>query len=206
MPIDQPIYVIDDDDAVRDSLGFLLKAAGHAVQTFDSAEAFLGTQPQLDLGCIITDVRMPGMSGIELLRRIKGADSLCPVIVLTGHGDIALAVEAMKLGAAEFFEKPLDDDALLEAIRKACARQNDSRKDNEAKAKILAAFEALTPRERQVMLRLVSGRQNKVIAGDLSISPRTVEIYRANLMVKMGASNLSELVRMALVAEIQGEQ
>lgn len=201
--VDQQVYVIDDDDAVRDSLEFLLKSAGLAVESYESAQEFLKQLSRVRLGCIITDVRMPGITGIDLLRKVKEVHPQFPVIVLTGHGDIALAVEAMKLGASDFFEKPYDDEALLTALQKACARQLDSRKSDEAKAEVLHALETLTPRERDVLLGLVSGRQNKVIAANLGISPRTVEIYRANLMSKMGAASLSDLVRMALTAGIQ---
>src|ERR1700722_8864058 len=177
MPPDSvAVHVIDDDEAVRQSLAFLLRANEIEVQTYESGTAFLGAAPQLKSGCVITDVRMPEISGIELLRRLKELKIFLPVIVITGHGDVPLAVEAMKFGAADFLEKPFDDEVLLAAVRSALNRQD---RDSNSQA------------ER---------RANKHIAFDLGISPRTVEIYRANLMTKMQAASLSELVRMALIA------
>jgi two-component system, LuxR family, response regulator FixJ len=200
MPNNPVVHVIDDDDAARDSLRFLLESARLTVRTYDSAVNFLRQLPQLETGCVVTDVRMPEVSGIELLRRLNKAAAALPVIVITGHGDIPLAVEAMKLGAAEFFEKPYDDDALLGAVRAALSRHEDAAKRESTKAEIAARINELSPRERQVLEGLVAGSPNKNIAADLEISPRTVEIYRANVMTKMRASSLSELVRMALLA------
>jgi len=202
MPSDAIVHVVDDDDAARQSLEFLLRTARLQVQTHDSAASFLKVVPQISVGCVITDVRMPDISGIELLKRLKELDRDVPVIVITGHGDVPLAVEAMKFGAADFFEKPFDDEALLAAVRAALARHADDSRRNADVAQIQDRLKELSNRERQVLEGLVAGRPNKLIAYDLGISPRTVEIYRANLMAKMRASSLSDLVRMALVTGI----
>jgi len=194
------VHVIDDDDAVRESLSFLLKTARIEVRTYESAAAFLSALPKIEAGCIVTDVRMPGLSGIDLLRRLKELNVSMPVIVITGHGDIQLAVEAMKIGAADFIEKPFDDNALLAAIKSALGDwKKDARKETE-RAQLSEKIATLSNREREVLEGLVAGKQNKIIAYDLAISPRTVEIYRANVMTKMEATSLSELVRMALLA------
>ena len=196
------IYVIDDDDAVRNSLEFLLKTAGINVRGFESAKTFLDILPGISSGCIITDVRMPEITGIDLLRRVKEFNADLPVIVITGHGDISLAVEAMKIGAVDFLEKPFDDDLLLAAVRAALSHDADVGKRKAELADIHDKLAALSNRERQVLEGLVVGNANKTIAFDLGISPRTVEIYRANLMTKMAANSLSDLVRMAMVAGI----
>lgn len=195
------VYVIDDDAAMRDSLDFLLGSAGFSVRLFDSAEVFLSELPQLEAGCVVTDIRMPGMDGMELLRQLNGASGVpkLPVIVMTGHGDVPLAVEAMKLGALDFLEKPFEDDRLIGMIETALA-QNDGGSKNDAE--MAARVASLTQRERQVMQGLVSGQSNKVIAREYDISPRTVEVYRANVMTKMQAGNLSELVRFAIRAGV----
>ena len=202
MQTDAIIYVIDDDEAVRQSLEFLLKTAGVAVRSFDSAKAFLDILPQVGFGCIITDVRMPEITGIDLLRKVKEVNRDLPVIVITGHGEISLAVEAMKIGAADFLEKPFDDDHLLAAVHNALDREADQVKRKAQVSDIQDKLAALSNRERQVLEGLVAGNANKTIAFDLGISPRTVEIYRANLMTKMAANSLSDLVRMAMVAGI----
>ena len=196
------VYVIDDDDAVRQSLEFLLKTAGISVRGFDSARAFLEMLPAIKSGCVITDVRMPDITGIDLLRRLKESGFDVPVIVITGHGDISLAVEAMKIGAIDFFEKPFDDDLLLAAVRSALNTEAGAARHKAELADIHDKLAALSNRERQVLEGLVAGKANKVIAFDLGISPRTVEIYRANLMTKMSANSLSDLVRMAMTAGI----
>jgi two-component system, LuxR family, response regulator FixJ len=207
MPVEASIvHVIDDDDAARDSLAFMLGTAKIDVKTYESATAFLAVASNVKSGCIITDVRMPDISGIDLLRRLKELAIDVPVIVVTGHGDVPLAVEAMKIGAAEFLEKPFDDEVLLNAVRSALNRQNTDSKRQAERADIDARLAALSSRERDVLQGLVSGLANKQIAFNLGISPRTVEIYRANLMTKMRASSLSDLVRMALVAGILGSQ
>jgi two-component system response regulator FixJ len=196
---DAVVHVIDDDEAMRDSLAFLLRSARIEVKTYENAVAFLAAHPAVTSGCIVTDVRMPEISGIDLLRRLHERKTPIPVIVITGHGDIALAVEAMKLGAVDFLEKPFDDDALLAAVRSSLSKSTDNNKRNLERVEIADKLAALSNRERQVLEGLVSGHQNKTIAYDLGISPRTVEIYRANLMTKMNAASLSDLVRMALL-------
>ena len=196
------IYVIDDDDAVRQSLEFLLKTAGMTVRGFEHAKAFLDILPQVGHGCVITDVRMPGMSGIDLLTRLKDSNPKLPVIIITGHGDISLAVEAMKIGAIDFLEKPFDDDHLIAAVRAALNRAAGVVKRKAELGEITEKLAALSNRERQVLDGLVAGKANKSIAFDLGISPRTVEIYRANVMTKMAANSLSDLVRMAMLADI----
>jgi two-component system response regulator FixJ len=201
----QPVvHIVDDDEGLRESLAFLLRSAALEVRSFDSAKAFLDALPRAVPGCVITDVRMPDMSGIELLRRLKELKLGVPVIVITGHGDIALAVEAMKMGAADFFEKPFDDDLLVASVRAALRQREDQTKRGTERAEIEHRISSLSPREKDVLAGLIGGRANKQIAFDLGISPRTVEIYRANLMNKMQADSLSGLVRMALLAEMLG--
>jgi two-component system response regulator FixJ len=196
------IYVIDDDEALRRSLTFLLRTAGLASRTYGSAEAFLAEARDLATGCVITDVRMPGMDGIELVRRMAELNLPHPVIVMTGHGDVSLAVEAMKAGAFDFIEKPFNDDLMLGSVRAALDAEDRASRNDEAKRRYLETFAALSPREREVLQQVVAGRTSKVIAHDLGISPRTVEVYRASMMMKTGARSLSELVRMALLAGI----
>ncbi|WP_407184590.1 response regulator FixJ [Bradyrhizobium centrosematis] len=194
------VYVIDDDAAMRDSLNFLLDSAGFGVTLFDDALAFLEALPRLEFGCVVSDVRMPGLDGIELLKRMKALQSTFPILIMTGHGDVPLAVEAMKLGAVDFLEKPFDDDRLTAMIESAI-RQAEPAAKNEAVAHDIAARVAsLSPRERQVMEGLIAGLSNKLIAREYDISPRTIEVYRANVMTKMQASSLSELVRLAMRA------
>ena len=201
----QPVvHIIDDDEGLRESLAFLLRSAAFEVKSFESAKAFLDVLPHAAPGCIITDVRMPDISGIELLRRLKELKIGVPVIVITGHGDIALAVEAMKIGAADFFEKPFDDDLLVASVRAVLRQREGQTKRGAERAEIEHRISTLSRREKDVLTGLIEGRANKQIAFDLGISPRTVEIYRANLMNKMQADSLSDLVRMALLAEMLG--
>ena len=195
------VHVIDDDADVRQSLAFLLSTVGLAVRVHDSATSFLKDLAEFQDGCIVTDVRMPGMDGIELQRRLRSDGNAIPVIVITGHGDIALAVDAMKAGAVDFIEKPFDDEVLLGAIRAALARRAGTRERDGQAAETRARVKLLSERERQVLDGLVAGKPNKIIAYELDISPRTVEIYRANVMTKMQADSLSALVRMALLAD-----
>jgi two-component system, LuxR family, response regulator FixJ len=201
-PTKPVVHVIDDDEAVRDSLAFLLRSAELSVATYENAVAFLQGLPPQGPACIVTDVRMPEIGGIDLLRRLRERNVTTPVIVITGHGDVPLAVEAMKLGAADFLEKPFSDESLLGAVRAALAVEEGNSRRGAELAAINEKLASLSNRERQVLEGLVSGQPNKSIAYDLQISPRTVEIYRANLMTKMNASSLSELVRMALLAGV----
>lgn len=193
------VHVIDDDDGLRDALAFLLEVNGIRACFYASADLFLSAQP-VEAGCILTDIRMPGMTGLELVRELRELGMALPVIVMTGHGDIPLAVEAMKAGVVDFIEKPFDDEHLIAAIRGAL---RDLQQSPEPGAERLAAQERLahlSPRERDVLAGVVEGKLNKQIAYDLDISPRTVEIYRANLMSKVGARNIAELMRIALAA------
>jgi two-component system response regulator FixJ len=200
------VHVIDDDEALRESLAFLLRTADIEAKSYASAAAFLDALPLKGLTCIITDVRMPGLSGIDLLRRVKELGIEVPVIVITGHGDVPLAVEAMRFGAVDFLEKPFDDEILLQSVRAALRQQAGAAKRQSERAEIESRLAALSPRERDVLGGLVAGRANKQIAFDLGISPRTVEIYRANLMDKMQAGSLSDLVRMALIVGMLGRE
>jgi two-component system, LuxR family, response regulator FixJ len=195
----QVVHVIDDDPDVRQSLAFLLSTAGLPVRVHDSAVAFLKAAAGAQDGCIVTDVRMPGIDGLELQRRLRAQGNTTPVIVMTGHGDIALAVEAMKAGAVDFVEKPFDDEVLLGAIKLALARHRDEHQRGSKSAEVRNRLKLLSERERQVLDGLVAGKPNKIIAYDLGISARTVEIYRANVMTKMQADSLPALVRMVLI-------
>jgi two-component system response regulator FixJ len=201
MPSEAIVHVVDDDLAVRQSLSFLFASAGLSVRLHESASAFLDNIKAAPAGCILTDVRMPGIDGIELLRRLRASGSKLPVIVMTGHADVPLAVEAMKEGAVDFIEKPFDDEVLLASVRAALHRAEKSDQSGQQSGEIRSRVASLSMREHQVLLGLVAGKPNKVIAFDLGISPRTVEIYRANVMNKMQARSLSELVRMALLVE-----
>lgn len=193
------VHVIDDDSAMRDSLTFLLDTAGLEAKTYESAVDFLEAGEPTP-GCIVTDVRMPDMNGLELVRRLKEREVSLPVIMITGHGDVPLAVEAMKAGVLDFLEKPFDDEALLAAIRAALAATHDPAGQDEERRRFHELLEQLSPREKDVLRGVVAGKPNKVVAFELGISPRTVEVYRANVMTKTGAGSLSELVRMALLA------
>jgi two-component system response regulator FixJ len=192
------VHVVDDDDAMRHSLIFLLECAGLEARGYDSALAFLDRVGTIERGCIVTDVRMPGMSGLELVAALKAERVADPVIVITGHGDVPMAVEAMKAGVSDFLEKPFDDQQLLSAVQRALAASRGIVAEEAGRREIEERIAALSGREREVLDGLVDGKPNKIIAFDLGISARTVEIYRANVMHKMQAKSLSELVRMSL--------
>lgn len=188
------VHVIDDDEGLRAALAFLLDVHGFEASFYDSAAAFLDVADQAK-GCILTDVRMPGLSGLELVHELRARGIQTPVVIMTAHGDIPLAVEAMRAGVSDVLEKPFDDDRLLEALRVSLRRTTDG----EA-AEARGRLERLSKREREVLAGVVDGRMNKQIAHDLGISARTVEIYRAHLMTKIGAKNVAELMRIALAA------
>jgi two-component system response regulator FixJ len=194
------VHIIDDDEAIRDSLSFLLTCVGLTVRTYDSAAALLRGGEDLAPGCIITDVRMPEINGLELLKQLRDLGIGHPVIVISGHGDIPLAVEAMKAGVLDFLEKPIDEDLIVRTVRRALTEGSRSRADHEERGRLKAIFATLSPREQQVLQGVVDGKLNKVIAHELGISPRTIDVHRANMMSKTGAHGLSELVRMVLAA------
>ncbi|MBN8899484.1 MAG: DNA-binding response regulator [Rhodospirillales bacterium 69-11] len=195
------VHVVDDDDAVRDSLAFLLESSDFTVRTYASAADFLAVAGTFRTGCVLTDVRMPGMDGLTLQKQLVARGCRLPVIVMTGHGDVPIAVQALKNGASDFLEKPFDDAALLAAVRGAMAESLRAEEAAAGAAELTERLAALTPREREVLERLVAGQANKTIAFDLGTSPRTVEVQRARVMEKMGARSLAELVRMSLVLE-----
>jgi len=206
MVADPVIHVIDDDESVRRSLDFLLRAAGHRTRTYETALAFLNALPDVASGCIVTDVKMPEVSGVDLLKRLRAMHVRLPVIVITGHADVPMAVEAMKNGAIDFLEKPFDDEVLLASVHTALAAAASTAEREAAQRELQERIATLSRREREVLEGLVAGKANKTIAWDLAISPRTVEIYRANVMTKMRAVSLSELVRMTMLAEFTAEQ
>jgi two-component system response regulator FixJ len=195
------VHIVDDDAAIRDSLAFLLDTANLRSRTYDSAAALLASAGNLAPGCIVTDVRMPDMNGLEMVRRLTEIGVGHPVIVMTGHADVPLAIEAVRAGVKDFIEKPFDDDALLASVRAAIADQTLAAEHAGRNAELRERLASLSARERQVLDGLVAGQANKVIAYDLEISPRTVEVYRANVMTKMQARSLSELVRMTILLQ-----
>ena len=203
MATEPMVHVVDDDDAARHSLKFLIECAGYAVRDYASAVEFLEALPAEGLAapsCIVTDVRMPDMTGVELVARLKELGVAEPIIVITGHADVPMAIQAMKAGVADFIEKPFSDDTILGAVSAALdSRQAEAAADAERGA-IAERLRSLSQREREVLQGLVEGKANKVIAYDLGISVRTVEVYRANVMTKMQVRSLSELVRLALTA------
>lgn len=194
------VHIIDDDAAMRDSLGFLLQVNRIAFRLFDSARTFLDELPPAGSGCLLTDIRMPEINGLELVRQLRGRGWDDPVIVMTGHADVALAIEAMKAGVSDFLEKPFDDEVLLAALRTALESGQARYEADQAAHEAQRMIATLSPREHDVLAGLVEGHANKTIAIDLGISPRTVEIYRANVMTKLQARSLSEVVRKALLA------
>jgi len=197
---DYIVHIVDDEEPVRKSLAFLLTVAGFTVRLHDSATVFLATAPSIRSGCLVTDLRMPDMSGVELLLKLRALPTRIPSIVITGHGDVPMAVEAMKAGALDFIEKPFEDEVLIEAIRRAAETLSLHTSEVDVTA-IKARLELLSDREREVLSGVVAGLPNKTIAYDLNISPRTVEVHRANVMAKMEAKSLPELVRMALAVK-----
>src|SRR6202163_1070035 len=194
------VYVIDDDEAMRDSLDFMLGTADFHVTLFESAHNFLDTLSSIEFGCVVSDVRMPGIDGIELLKRMKASHSSFPVVIMTGHGDVPLAVEAMKLGAVDFLEKPFEDERLIGMIETAIRQAEPAAKSEGVTLDLASRIATLSPRGRQVMDGLIAGLSNKLIARDYDISPRTIEVFRANVMTKIQANSLSELVRLAMRA------
>ncbi|MDE0443115.1 MAG: response regulator [Gammaproteobacteria bacterium] len=196
------IFLVDDDDAVRTSLDALLETAGYRTAQFESGVDFLES-PDVGLGaCVLLDVKMPGPDGLEVQRRLNDRGETLPVVILTGHGDIAMAVQAMRAGAVDFLEKPVSREQLLESVGRAIDVDRSVRRDERERSEIGTRLRELTTRERQVLERLVLGRTNKLVARELGISSRTIEVYRRNVMMKMGADSLSHLVRMTLVAGI----
>ncbi|GIK35542.1 MAG: DNA-binding response regulator [Gammaproteobacteria bacterium] len=193
------VFVVDDDQAVRDSLGLLLRSMGQKARLFDSAQAFLDDYDPNMAGCIVLDIRMPGMSGMELQQKLKTMHCTVPIIFVTGHGDVPMAVEAMHHGAFDFIQKPFRDQELLDRINQALTWDQEHRSDEDYRRGVIERFQSLTPREREVMDCVVRGLANKVIAMDLSLSQRTVEIHRARVMEKMNARSLADLVRMSLL-------
>jgi two-component system response regulator FixJ len=202
---DSVVHVVDDDEALRDSLAFLLETAELSARLYDSPLALLGRLSELEPGCILTDVRMPQMTGLELIRRLKDEGAAFPVVVMTGHADVPLAIEAMKLGVADFIEKPFDDEQLIAALEAALRQDAAQRQRQGERDAILQRLSSLSAREAEVLQGLVEGKPNKVIAYDLQISPRTVEVHRAHVMTKMNARSLSDLVRMTLRADQDGQ-
>ena len=200
MPGERLVYVVDDDEAVRESLAAMLEARGYTVRTFALARGFLEAARTLRPGCLVADIRMPEMDGLELQQRLIEQDFSFPLIVITGHGDIPLAVRAMKVGAVDFIEKPFAAEAIVASIEAALTRLAQTAADDPLAATAAARVALLSPREREVLQGLLAGLPNKSIAYDLAISPRTVEIHRARVMAKMGARSLSELIRLSLAA------
>jgi two-component system response regulator FixJ len=195
---DTVVHIVDDEEAVRNSLAFLLSGAGFAVRVHESATEFLAIAGEISNGCLITDLRMPDMDGVELLRRLRDNGTLLPAIVITGHGDVQMAVEAMKNGAIDFIEKPFSDDVLIESIGRAASRAAERVQNEAALEQIRQRLASLSEREMQVLMGVIAGQANKTIAFELGISPRTVEVYRAGLMSKMQARSLPDLVRMVM--------
>jgi two-component system response regulator FixJ len=192
------IFVVDDDAAVRDALKLLLRSVGQAVETFSSGQEFIDAYSEDRPGCLVLDIRMPGMSGLELQQKLNERHSILPIIFITGHGDVPMAVEAMQAGAVDFIQKPFRDQDLIDRINQALEKDNNNRAALGERNDIRRRLETLTPREREVLDLVVHGKANKVIAGDLKLSQRTVEIHRARVMEKMQASSLAHLVRMVL--------
>jgi FixJ family two-component response regulator len=192
------IFIVDDDAAVRDALKLLLRSVGQAVEAYGSAQEFLDAYSEDRPGCLVLDIRMPGMSGLELQQKLNERHSILPIIFITGHGDVPMAVEAMQAGAVDFIQKPFRDQDLIDRINQALDKDANNRLALGERNDIRRRLDTLTPREREVLDLVVHGKANKVIAGDLKLSQRTVEIHRARVMEKMQASSLAHLVRMVL--------
>lgn len=192
------VFVVDDDEAVRDSLCLLMKSVGLAVETFSSAQAFLEAYDADRAGCLVLDIRLPGMSGVELHESLNKQHAILPVIIITGHGDVPMAVQSMQRGAVDFIQKPFRDQDLLDRVNQALELDAQNRVDSRQQQAILDKLASLTPREREVLDLIVAGNANKVIAYELDVSQRTVEIHRARVMEKMGASSVAHLVRMVV--------
>jgi two-component system, LuxR family, response regulator FixJ len=202
MNSDIVVHIVDDEEPVRNSLAFLLGTAGFAVRTHASATAFLDIAPTISNGCLVTDLRMPDIDGVELLRRLRANGAMLPAIVVTGHGDVQMAVEAMKNGALDFIEKPFSDEMLIASIERAVAEATSARDVAATESRLRERLASLSEREVQVLKGVIQGQANKTIAFELGISPRTVEVYRANLMSKMQARSLAELVRMVMDVDL----
>lgn len=195
-----PVYVVDDEEAIRKSASFMLKTSGYAVEAFGSGVAFLSAVAKLDPGCVLLDVRMPEMDGLQVQAELRARGIMMPVIVLTGHGDVSVAVQAMKAGATDFLEKPYEKQRLLSAVEEARSRSESAAHRGVQETEANTLLNALSPRELDVLKGLVDGLPNKTIGYDLGISPRTVEIHRANLMEKLGARSLSDALRIGFAA------
>ena len=203
MQIDEyVVHIVDDEEAVRKSLAFLLATAGFTVRMHETATSFLAVAPEIGKACLVTDLRMPDISGVELLKKLNEIGATVPAVVITGDGDVPLAVAAMRAGASDFIEKPFEDEVLIGAIKRAASRFDTDTKGVYDLAAIRSRLEQLSERERQVLTRVLAGLPNKTIAHDLDIGPRTVEVHRANIMSKMHAGNLPELVRIAMALEL----
>ncbi|MCU7921854.1 MAG: response regulator transcription factor [Candidatus Thiodiazotropha sp. (ex Dulcina madagascariensis)] len=196
------VFVVDDDQAMRNSLKWLIESVSMEVETFESADAFIGSYYPGRSGCLLLDVRMPGMSGLELQEYLQANQIAIPVIIITGHGDVPMAVRAMKAGAVDFIEKPFNDELLLESIRHAMALDVKQRDMQSQRAEIATRLARLTPREHEVMVMVTNGKANKEIATGLGVSSKTVEAHRARVMEKMEAGSLADLVRMAISANL----
>lgn len=197
------VHLVDDDAAIRRSVGFMLKTSGHHVESYESGSELLKASSHLEQGCILLDIRMPGMDGLEVQQALQEKGVSLPVIIMTGHGDVTLAVKAMKAGAVDFIEKPFEKEALLGSLEEGYRRLSRKEATDDRARDALVRLQALTPRERDVLDGLAQGLPNKTIAYDLGISPRTVEIHRANLMAKLEVRSLSEALRIAFAAQAQ---
>ena len=197
---DVEVHLIDDDEAVRDSLSFVLEMNDLKARTYASATEFLDVADKLRSGCVVTDVRMPDVSGLDLVRKLKERQIDLPIVMITGHGDVPLAVEAMRAGVVDFIEKPFENEVLLKSVRAALDIQAERVGREQERRQFEQMLAGLSPRETDVLRGVLAGKMNKVIAHELGISPRTVEVYRANVMNKTQANSLSELVRIAMLA------